>query len=302
MSTTRRGLFQRVLVATDFTPGSGVAVSRAARLPLGARATLTLAHVLPRSGAPSMDAHAASVAAAALETAAARAARILARRGLDNVTIHTVLARGSAGTELAKRAKRTRAELLVIGRHGRRGITSLFLGSTASRVLHNSRVPVLIVQRRSAKAYAQPAVAVQLDGSSREAAVGLLRVVHAPRPPISLVHATPIPFDFPMRMVGATSGEVVRYRARAMREARLALRELISSIRSGNVTWKINVEFGEPRDILVRLVCGTRIDLLAMGTHGRAGIRRTILGSVAESVLGAVPCDVLIVRPRIRGT
>jgi nucleotide-binding universal stress UspA family protein len=54
---------------------------------------------------------------------------------------------------------------------------------------------------------------------------------------------------------------------------------------------------GRPADEILRLAKATRCDLLVMGTHGRTGLRRMLLGSVAEQVLRRAPCPVLTVRP-----
>jgi nucleotide-binding universal stress UspA family protein len=54
---------------------------------------------------------------------------------------------------------------------------------------------------------------------------------------------------------------------------------------------------GDPADQLVKLARETRSDLLVVGTHGRRGLRRLVLGSVAERVVRTAPCPVLAVRP-----
>jgi nucleotide-binding universal stress UspA family protein len=58
-----------------------------------------------------------------------------------------------------------------------------------------------------------------------------------------------------------------------------------------------HLEVGDPRDVIDRVAEETRADLIVMGTHGRRGLRRVLLGSVAEAVVRSAPCPVLIVRP-----
>ncbi len=55
------------------------------------------------------------------------------------------------------------------------------------------------------------------------------------------------------------------------------------------------LEEGRPADTVVRLATEEGCDLIVMGTHGRAGLRRLLLGSVAEHILRAAPCPVLTV-------
>lgn len=54
---------------------------------------------------------------------------------------------------------------------------------------------------------------------------------------------------------------------------------------------------GDPATEIVRFVQRNGCDLIVMGTHGRSGIRRLVLGSVAETVVRHAPCSVLVVRP-----
>ena len=56
-----------------------------------------------------------------------------------------------------------------------------------------------------------------------------------------------------------------------------------------------HIEFGRPADVINQLAHQLSADLIAIGSHGRAGIRR-LLGSTANSVLHGANCDVLTVR------
>jgi nucleotide-binding universal stress UspA family protein len=61
---------------------------------------------------------------------------------------------------------------------------------------------------------------------------------------------------------------------------------------------EVQVRVGDPVEQLLSVALETRASLLVIGTHGRRGLRRLVLGSVAERVARAAPCPVLIVRPR----
>jgi nucleotide-binding universal stress UspA family protein len=56
------------------------------------------------------------------------------------------------------------------------------------------------------------------------------------------------------------------------------------------------IKAGDPRDMILRTAQELGIDLIVMGTHGRRGITRALLGSVAETVVRSAPCAVLTVR------
>jgi universal stress protein A len=60
----------------------------------------------------------------------------------------------------------------------------------------------------------------------------------------------------------------------------------------------VRLEVGDARDVIDHVAEAIGADLIVMGTHGRRGIRRVLLGSVAESVVRTAPCPVLTIRPK----
>jgi universal stress protein A len=56
------------------------------------------------------------------------------------------------------------------------------------------------------------------------------------------------------------------------------------------------VQLGDPRDLILKAAADLHADLIVMGTHGRRGIRRALLGSVAEAVVRTAPCPVMTIR------
>lgn len=64
---------------------------------------------------------------------------------------------------------------------------------------------------------------------------------------------------------------------------------------------KLIVQFGEARDAILETVASVRPDLIVIGSHGRRGVSRFVLGSVAEEVVRRAPCPVLVVRTTKHG-
>ena len=60
----------------------------------------------------------------------------------------------------------------------------------------------------------------------------------------------------------------------------------------------VRLEVGDARDVIDRAAEAIHADLIVMGTHGRRGVRRVLLGSVAESVVRSACCPVLTVRQK----
>ena len=78
-------------------------------------------------------------------------------------------------------------------------------------------------------------------------------------------------------------------------------REEAETLLPGGVTDEVTPGGGgAPADEVTRAARQGGYDLVVMGTHGRSGIRRLVLGSVAEAVVRGAPCSVLVVRPKER--
>lgn len=79
-------------------------------------------------------------------------------------------------------------------------------------------------------------------------------------------------------------------------EHRAALEQLVDSRRSLVAFGTITVKWGDPRDLITETADLIDADLIVMGTHGRRGLSRFFVGSVAEDVARRAPCPVLLVR------
>lgn len=168
------------------------------------------------------------------------------------------------------------------------------LGSTADRVIRMSPAPILIVRKASAESYRSVAVAVDGSPQSAKAFAEARRLTTDAT--FQLVHAVDIPFTFQQAMLraGTSQAEIERYRAARANKAR---EELSIFQRDVLATQKFYLQIleGEPGPALVRFSKSERVDLLALGTHGRGAVLQTLLGSVARRVLAEAICDVLVV-------
>lgn len=108
---------------------------------------------------------------------------------------------------------------------------------------------------------------------------------------IVLLHVVPV-----SPAVAADAGLAAQYYVEAEEDARSRLRKMAESRLKGFKT-EIDVEVGEPANIIVKQAVKLRADLVIMATHGREGLKRLLLGSVAEHVVRNCPCPTLTVRP-----
>lgn len=264
-----------VLLATDFSDGARLALERAIRLPLGLGASLDLVHVLTEG----ID----EVGAQRVEAGEKRRMEELresvqrAREGAGNKDrdVFVSTARGKPFVFIIKRARRGRAELIVVGRHGERTFRDLLIGTTAERVIRKGDVSVLVVSKPPEEHYRKPLVAVDMSDSSRLAVELSLRVCGPALDIVDVVH--------------------VVERAEDELRARAELSEFLSKV-SGDVRWNVILQTGDPRQVILDLARERESDLVALGTKGRTGLAHILVGSIAEGVVRSAPCDVLVAR------
>ncbi len=145
---------RRILHPTDFSRASSAALQRAVELAKGNRGELTLVHVLTPSVTLMTDAYIApqvyeDMDAAARASAQKQLDRLVARARRAGARVKGRLLEGVAHERIAQAARSGKADLVVIGTHGRTGFAKLFLGSVASRVLTVAPCPVLTVRGRA---------------------------------------------------------------------------------------------------------------------------------------------------------
>lgn len=291
--------FRALLVPIDLTPASDRVLARVALLPLAPKAQLTLLHVVP-SGLPVWAQRRAKRDA---KEALAEEALHLSSSLPRDVRVVPVVSVGTAASTIATRSDEANAEMIVVGRRGGRAHRDSLLGSTAERVIRRAQRPVLVVRLPARARYRRPALAMDLDEAAAAALAQLLKVVPAPRPPVSVIHAYDPPYH---RLVypSLSGDEAEEYRDQYRREAVREIGKLLAAALSDAKlhprdmpAWTTYVQDGPPRNVIPKATKKADTDLLVLGTHGHAGMAYLFLGTVAGDVLREVSCDVLVVPP-----
>lgn len=167
-------------------------------------------------------------------------------------------------------------DLIIMGRRGRSGLERLLVGSVTARVIGHSPYKVLVVPREASLAFRRLLVAT--DGSPAGAAAGEVALEIARRTGARLTAVT------------AAYGDLDPSRAQAI------ARELAATAGTHGVAPEILTPDGRPENAIIEAATAKQADLIIMGSHGRTGLKRLILGSVAERVIGQASCPVLVVK------
>jgi nucleotide-binding universal stress UspA family protein len=145
------GMFNRILVATDFSPASTPAVAEAVKLAREAGAELLLVHVYEPPGAATFGGY---IPSANLYDEIENALRTGAEKGLEplaedarrqGVKATARVLRGVSDSAIIEAAAAERSDLIVLGTHGRSGLSRFLLGSVAQRVIATAPCPVMTI-------------------------------------------------------------------------------------------------------------------------------------------------------------
>lgn len=219
--------------------------------------------------------------------------------------VSTKIVSGDAADAVLAAADEIGADMLAISTHGRSGLARWLFGSTATHILDRAKVPLLVLRPKEGEDKGAPGpvvkkILVPLDGS--EVAQSILPVVEdfakTMGATLVLYHAVAPLAAYPgFEMAGASAiGQVVDdLQAQANEILTRAARE----VKSRGVEATIAVNLNTAVDGIIQAGDELGVDLIAISTHGRGGLGRMVLGSVADGVIrrsADVPC--LVIRPK----
>jgi nucleotide-binding universal stress UspA family protein len=284
----------RVLCPVDFSAGSDRAMRVAIRIANERDAELILFHAwhapattgdytFPNRSVMEI----ADVARAALEDELRRATELGARK------VATKLTNGPAWSMIVEALQEPSFELAVMGTEGLTGSRNFLLGSVAERVVRHAPRPVLTIRPDGELApFANALVPVDFSASSHDAMALAAEMITRDGLGITLLYVVEAsPFERAELLVPGV-GEVLDKRAAEMLDAWAAeLRPKVA------VPVNTRLAIGRPGpEVLAILDEDRSFDLVVTGSHGRTGIRRVLLGSVAEKIVRHAPCAVLVAR------
>jgi nucleotide-binding universal stress UspA family protein len=218
--------------------------------------------------------------------------------------VSTKPAQGDAADAILRTADEIGADLLGITTHGRSGIARWLFGSVATRLVEHAKVPVLAIRPKEGEDKGAPGpvvkkILVPLDGS--EVALSILPVVEdfAKAMGASVIIYTAVAplAAYPGFETAGTAaiGEVI---AGLQQQAEETMARVASDVKSRGVEASYVVALDTAVDGTLRAADELGVDLIAIATHGRGGLGRVVLGSVADGIIRrSADVPVLVVRP-----
>lgn len=286
---------QQIIVGTDFSPESEVAAKHALHIARLTGAHITLVHASPVVEPPSRSL--ASQWATMLQSQRASSQeRLDALRTWmsgEGAQVSCELVEDAPDAALTDRAAALGADLVVVGTHGFTGLTHLLLGSVAEKVIRHAHTSALVARPGESTSSGYRRILVPTDFSdSADRALAMATALAAEGARIDVWHWWHSPYGGPVPEPEALRQEIDS-------STRAAGEDAIERYR--NPRHQISFQTGEaPTRLGIQheLASGD-YDLVITGSHGRRGLTRWLLGSVAESTARHAPCSVLVARPPV---
>jgi len=283
---------ETIMVATDFSERSDRALRRATLLAKQSDAILHLVHVVD-DDQPRRIVN--SERGAAQKLLREQATALKSMDGIDCLT-QVILAPPFAG--IVQATEEIGPDLLVLGPHRRQALRDMFLGTTAERTIRAASCPTLMANAPPAGPYRHVLLSTDLSDGSRHAVESFLALGLGDRVNASLCYV----FEAPALRLGMSHSMPKEDAEESIEDERgNAARQLsafAASVGAGRMKQVVRYENTTPADEILAAAKEAGADLVVVGTRGRSGITKFLLGSVAEEVLRNADRDILAVPPK----
>jgi nucleotide-binding universal stress UspA family protein len=296
--------FSIIAVGVDLSPSSEVAVAQAMSLARHDGARLVLVHVglvpeAPEGIPPSMRETAARYHGILRDRLGAEREELEALRQRligQGVEVSHVVVDGFPDTAVAEAARASGADLIAVGTHGRTGVSRVFLGSVAEKTVRLAESSVLVARGAADAANGgYERILVGTDFSPlADKAVERAVAAAAPGAAIEVVHAWHVPLD--LTPEGTVAAALADLREALDADAARSGAALVAAWKARGVTVRFTPIEAPASGALTERAAAIGADLVVVGSHGRRGLRRFFLGSVAEATVRHAPCSVLVAR------
>jgi nucleotide-binding universal stress UspA family protein len=197
----------------------------------------------------------------------------------EGVACETILSEGEEPYRLiVNEAAGKKADVIVVGRHGRTGLVKILMGKVAANVISHAQCKVLVVPKAARIEYKK--ILVATDGSEHSIAATSEAIEIAKRTGSNIIAVS------------------VAHSELELEEAKRNVDKVLETAqKEGIQVEKALTPIGKADEVIVEIAGGRGVDLIVMGTYGKTGLRKLLMGSSTEKVIGSAGCAVLVAKP-----
>jgi nucleotide-binding universal stress UspA family protein len=204
----------------------------------------------------------------------------------EGLNVNTAIRVGPVAETLNILAEEEDIDLVVITTHGRSGLGRWLTGSVANRIIQLISYPTLVIRPVETAKVIAPTyekILVTLDGS--EFAERVLPYAKASAPFGSELILLSVPQIPEAQAFGAVVEEIQELRQEAERKSKAYLESVATALKEEGISARVIVTGSRPAETIISVMEAENVDLLMMSTHGRGGLDRLLVGSVAERII-----------------
>ena len=282
------GKYRKILIAIDGSESSKNALKQAIKLANDEKCWITVVSVMPPYEGELELVGVKNIRAAIkkpCEDALVEAEKISETEGRS---IKTVCEEGEVYERIVGIAEAENCGIIVMGRRSKSRFERSLIGSVTARVIGHSQRDVLIVPEGTAIGWKN--ILLTTDGSrySEAAAEKAIDFAKSYGGELKVISVIDVPPEYYAEAPKAVEDLI--------KKAKGFVGNLKEKAEASNISTETFVGEGDAYKVITDLAKKEKADVIFMGSHGRTGIKRLLMGSVTEGVIGHAPCPVLIVR------
>lgn len=280
-------LLENILLATDFSKSTENIVRKAIGLAKIFQAKITLIHVLP-------DNITDKKAKLLLNEAAMNQLEII-NKSINSegvLTNNSILEYGSPFDRIVVTANTINTNLLLIGA-GEKLENDIFqLGITAEKIIRRSNKPVWVIKRDRSLDIKKILCPVDFSRESKQALKNAIIMARRFNAELNILSVNQLVYSGPLSLKMDWHEQNVSKRLEHTKEFDLFLKKF----NLVDMNWKKEIRDGDPDKEILATIKSQKTDLVIMGTTGKSGLSRMIIGSVTEKVIREVPCSFITMK------
>jgi universal stress protein E len=280
-------LLERILVATEFGESQADTVRTAVTVARTFGSEMLLVHVIPEIRDAPLDLPAQRTAAAE------RLQDLRAEITGSGVRVaDPIVAVGAPFNEIIELADAHDVNVIIVGSGETAGGSQSRLGLTAEKLVRKARKPVWMVKAGAMGQFNSILCPVDFSDPARRALTNAIHLARTFQAHLTVLTVIQRLAETSVTAAGTTDVVQAKYE-----EADLwQFDRFLADFDFHNVRWSKTVRHGRPHEQILALAREQGADLMVMGSTGRTGLARILMGSVAEKVLREVPCSAVTVK------
>lgn len=282
------GKYRKILVAVDSSDSGRNALHQAFKLANEEKCWITVTSVVPPYEGEIELVGVHDIRAALRKPCEDALAEIEGIAKTERMLVKTVCEEGDIHQRIVDLADGENCDVIVMGRRGRRRIERSLVGSVTARVIGHTQRDVLVVPNSTVIGW--KTIVLATDGSKHSALATERAIAFAKSygGELRVVSVVDVPTEFYAEAPQAVEDLV--------RKAKEYVADIKKQAEAAGVNAETFVGESEAFEAITKLAKDESADMIVIGSHGRTGLRRLLMGSVAEKVIGYAPCPVLVVK------